>query len=248
MTERVDESGADPAGDPADFRVHVATQAIRLFAEHGYEATSVDQIAAAAGVSRRTFFRQFRSKEDVIFADHESLLEQASEYLAGAPEDPWAAVCEAAHLVFNRFRENRELSVRRYQVVQRVAALRDREIVTGYRYERLFTEYLREAVPSATPLDVVGFAATVTASHNYLLRAMIRGDESATPAELQRALDRIRRTFGVAGDSSADSRAPSTQDVVTVVTYPAGTSAAEVARRVRLQLESSSSIPNLDWH
>ena len=62
MSERVEGSGPDSNDDPADFRVHVATQAIRLFAEHGYEATTVDQIAAAAGVSRRTFFRQFRDE------------------------------------------------------------------------------------------------------------------------------------------------------------------------------------------
>ncbi|RVW09539.1 TetR family transcriptional regulator [Prescottella agglutinans] len=240
MSERAEGTEPDKSGEPADFRVHVANQAIRLFAEHGYEATTVDQVAAAAGVSRRTFFRQFRSKEDVIFADHESLLEQASAYLATTTEDPWVAVCEAARLVFDRFRENRELSVRRYQVVQRVPALRERELVTGHRYERLFTDYLRGAVPSAKPLDVVGFAASVTACHNYLLRAMIRGDETATPAELQRTLAEIRRKFlsATTGPDAAPTSADGT--AVTVVTYPAGTPAEEVARRVRLQLEAAS--------
>jgi len=240
MSERAEGTEPDKSGEPADFRVHVANQAIRLFAEHGYEATTVDQVAAAAGVSRRTFFRQFRSKEDVIFADHESLLEQASAYLATTTEDPWVAVCEAARLVFDRFRENRELSVRRYQVVQRVPALRERELVTGHRYERLFTDYLRGAVPSAKPLDVVGFAASVTACHNYLLRAMIRGDETATPAELQRTLAEIRRKF--LSTTTGPDAAPTSADgtAVTVVTYPAGTPAEEVARRVRLQLEAAS--------
>lgn len=59
-------------------------QALRLFAERGYEATTVDEIAVAAGISRRTFFRQFRSKEDVIFADHEFQLASAQEFLEGA--------------------------------------------------------------------------------------------------------------------------------------------------------------------
>ncbi|PTR24813.1 TetR family transcriptional regulator [Rhodococcus sp. OK519] len=238
MSERGEGTGPDTNGDTADFRVHVATQAIRLFAEHGYEATTVDQIAAAAGVSRRTFFRQFRSKEDVIFADHESLIEQASAYLASTVVDPWEAVCEAAHLVFDRYRENRELSVRRYQVVQRVPALRDRELVTGYRYERVFSDYLRDAVPSAPPLDVVGFTASVTACHNHLLRAMIRGDEHATPEALRDALADIRRKFvpGAPVHEPATTAAPG--EIVTVVTYPAGTPADEVARQVRRQLEA----------
>lgn len=238
MSERVEGTGPDTGGDTADFRVHVATQAIRLFAEHGYEATTVDQIAAAAGVSRRTFFRQFRSKEDVIFADHESLIAQASEFLASTTADPWEAVCDAAHLVFDRYRENRELSVRRYQVVAHVPALRDRELVTGYRYERVFSDYLREAVPSAAALTVVGFTASVTACHNYLLRAMIRGDDHATPEALRSALAEIRHKFapGVAAPRGA---APSARgEVVTVVTYPAGTPADEVARQVRRQLET----------
>lgn len=236
---------ADTAGlDPAGFRVHVVTQAIRLFAEQGYESTTVDQIASAAGVSRRTFFRQFRSKEDVIFVDHESLLEQVSDYLTGEVDDPWAAVCEAAYLVFKHFRDNRELSARRYRVVQGVPALRDREIVTGHRYERLFVEFLRDAVPTEPPLRIVGFAAAVIASHNYLLRAMTRGDDHATAHELRRALLEVRRTFGVAPGHPEEQRDVVPEDsrpaiAVTVVTYPTGTPAGEVARRVREQLESA---------
>ncbi|MBM7459172.1 TetR family transcriptional regulator [Rhodococcus coprophilus] len=237
----------EPAGpDPAQFRVHVVTQAIRLFSEFGYESTTVEQIAAAAGVSRRTFFRQFRSKEDVIFADHESLLERVAEYLSGSFGDPWLAACDAAELVFGHFRDRRELAVWRYRVVQRVPALRERELVTTYRYERLFTDFLRAAVPSAEPVRTVSFAAAMTATHNYLLRAMIRGDETATAERLHRALYDVRRTFGVvpsATDSGAGQGRGAPQRAVTVVTFPVGSSPAEVAEQVRRQLEEDPPSP-----
>jgi AcrR family transcriptional regulator len=50
-------------------RDRIRTCALRLFREHGYDATTVEQIAAAAGVSHMTFFRYFPAKEDVVLSD-----------------------------------------------------------------------------------------------------------------------------------------------------------------------------------
>ena len=63
---------------PSAARTDVVAAALELFERQGFEATSVEQIAQAAGVSRSTFFRQFGGKEDVVFADHEVLLERAA--------------------------------------------------------------------------------------------------------------------------------------------------------------------------
>ncbi|GAB7195010.1 TetR/AcrR family transcriptional regulator [Dickeya oryzae] len=46
---------------------------LRLFAEHGYEATTLDEIAEASGIARRTFFHYFRSKDEIILAWQKSL-------------------------------------------------------------------------------------------------------------------------------------------------------------------------------
>ncbi len=173
-----------------------------MFAEQGYEATTVDEIAEAAGISRRTFFRQFRSKEDVIFADHEFQLEQAQEYLSASGEDPWEAVCAAAVQVFERFTQWREIAARRYQVVRRAPALREREIVTVFRYQRLFTDYLRERLPDVPDLSRVQFTAAVTATHNYLLRRMVRGESAAGASDLRAELAAIPR--GAARAARAD--------------------------------------------
>ncbi|MFC4377598.1 TetR family transcriptional regulator [Nocardia halotolerans] len=179
--------------DAAQFRLTVVDQALRLFAERGYEATTVDEIAVAAGISRRTFFRQFRSKEDVIFADHEFQLVSAQEFLEQVTGDPWDAVCEAVLGVFERFTQWRDIAARRYQVVRRVPALREREIVTVFRYERLFTEFLRERLPDTPDLARVQFTAAVTATHNYLLRRMVRGESGAAVGDLRAELALIPR-------------------------------------------------------
>src|SRR6187402_1184151 len=174
----------------------VVAAALELFATQGFEATSVEQIAQAAGVSRSTFFRQFGGKEDVVFADHEVLLDELREWLAKGHGDPWVAVCQASERVFRHFAADPEVARRRYRVVRQVPALREREIVTVFRYERLFDDYLRSSVPGLDPLDAVGFAALVTAVHNHVLRRLLRGSR-VRPAVLRAAFDDVLRRYGV---------------------------------------------------
>ncbi|MGQ3257387.1 MAG: TetR family transcriptional regulator, partial [Microbacterium aurantiacum] len=181
----------------------VVAAALDLFARQGFDQTSVEQIAQAAGVSRSTFFRQFGGKDDVVFADHELLLAQVRDFLAGPHDDPWDAVCEASLLVYSHFAADPELARRRYTVVRGVPALRDREIVTVFRYERLFDEYLRAAIPGLDPLDAVGFSAVVTAVHNHVLRQLLRGSKRVPASVLRGALDDARRRFGVHPDAEA---------------------------------------------
>jgi hypothetical protein len=95
--------------------------------------------------------------------------------------------------VFERFTQWRDIAARRYRVVRRVPALREREIVTVFRYERLFTDFLREQLPDASDLARVQFTAAVTATHNYLLRRMVRGESDAGAADLRVELAAIPR-------------------------------------------------------
>jgi AcrR family transcriptional regulator len=71
--------------------------ALRLFAERGYSATTVADIAAAAGVSQRTFFRYFESKEDVALQDVTLLLPAFERVIRGRPaaEPPLRALRDA---------------------------------------------------------------------------------------------------------------------------------------------------------
>jgi AcrR family transcriptional regulator len=78
-------------------RTRLADAASRLFLHRGYDATTVEDIAREAGVSRRTFFRYFPSKEEVFFADARDRLARFEAIVAerGLVGGAWAAVVGA---------------------------------------------------------------------------------------------------------------------------------------------------------
>jgi AcrR family transcriptional regulator len=67
-------------------RAEVAEVAMRLVQEHGFDKTTVDQIAAEAGLSRTSFFRYFATKEDVILGHLEEIRQRLLEAFAERPE------------------------------------------------------------------------------------------------------------------------------------------------------------------
>ncbi len=70
----------------------LAEAAIRQFEAKGFAATTVEDVAEAAGYSPRTFFRQFATKEDVLFFDLPDILDPLRELLAAPPASAWDAV------------------------------------------------------------------------------------------------------------------------------------------------------------
>jgi AcrR family transcriptional regulator len=68
-------------------RERLSRAAMALFLERGFEATTLDDIAAAADVSRRSFFHYFASKEDVVFAWHEEITAALIAAVATRPRD-----------------------------------------------------------------------------------------------------------------------------------------------------------------
>lgn len=71
-------------------RGHVLAQAWLLFTEHGFDHTTVDQIAAASGMSRRTFFRYFPTKDALLVEFLADVGQQLCEQMAGRPADETA--------------------------------------------------------------------------------------------------------------------------------------------------------------
>ncbi|MCY0936273.1 TetR family transcriptional regulator [Streptomyces sp. H34-S4] len=187
-------------------RRELAAAAMELFANKGYEATTVDEIASVAGVARRTFFRHFRSKEEAIFPDHDDTLTRAEAVLDVAPahEHPLDTVCRGIKEVMKMYAASPAVSVERYRLTREVPALREREIASVARYERLFTRYLLAHFDETDhhdgnddPLLAEVAASAVVTAHNHVLRRWLRaGGQGDVEAQLDHAFSIVRKTFG----------------------------------------------------
>ncbi len=74
---------------------------MQLFLDQGFEQTTIDQIASTAGISRRSFFRYFGTKEDIVLGDLASQGELVRDALSKVPSTvgPWEALRQALHAV-----------------------------------------------------------------------------------------------------------------------------------------------------
>ncbi len=195
MTEtREEQRRASPAEAIVD-------AAFRLFDERGYDETSVDDIAAAAGVSRSSFFRLFRSKEMVIFPDHDAVLAAVEERLAASTEkSAILAVSDAVRVVLFHYIAEGPMARRRYRLTSTVAALRERELISGARYQQLFRTYISDwgdgSEESERRAELM--AAAVVAAHNRVLRRWLREESEDPHVEIDEAMAQVHALFAPA--------------------------------------------------
>src|SRR5579863_6613129 len=88
MTEQgvADQAAARRGRPPSTSRRELRLIALRLFAERGFESTTIEQISAEAGVSERTFFRYFTTKASVLWAEFETEVDTIRYALAQVPD------------------------------------------------------------------------------------------------------------------------------------------------------------------
>ncbi|SCE06671.1 transcriptional regulator, TetR family [Streptomyces sp. BpilaLS-43] len=214
MDEQRDGSGQGGARAPeaADdkektpIRELLVSAAFELFTEHGYDSTTIDDIVRRAGVGRRSFFRYFPTKEEVVFPDHERALADMVRYLDEGDQepDPVGRACGAARMVMRMYAENSEFSVKRYALTRKVAALKTHETSVVRRYERALAAYLKRQFALLPDGDMRAYtiAASVVAAHNFGLRAWLRsGARGDAAAAVDQALNLVHRTWSDAGET-----------------------------------------------
>jgi AcrR family transcriptional regulator len=197
--------------------------AFALFEEHGYERTTVDDITDRAGVGRATFFRTFRSKEDVIFPDHDAVLRTVDARLTGAtPKTALVAVSEAIRLVLLHYLAEGDLARSRYRLTRSVPALRIREIAGTHQYQQVFRTFIHDWLGGGpeTALKAELMAAAVVTTHNYVLRRWLRGLTQEPEAEFDAAMTQTLALFtdrDPAAGSTSVIVLRTTQDLDTVL-------------------------------
>jgi mycofactocin system transcriptional regulator len=104
---------------------HISNVAIDLFSAHGFDEVSVDDVAHAAGIARRTLFRYYPSKNALPWGDFDAHLEHMRDLLAGLdPDVPIGDALRTALLAFNSFDDNETARHRqRMRVILETAAL-----------------------------------------------------------------------------------------------------------------------------
>jgi len=143
-------------------REAILEAATRLYLHAGYDATTVDDIAEAAAVARRTFFRYFPRKDDTVFPHQEERIALFRERLAAqrAAHAPFAAAKAACLELAQLFVQNRSELVAQNAIVRESPAL----IARQTEYDVLWEAALyRTLLPSSTPSPIAQRHARVFA-------------------------------------------------------------------------------------
>ena len=167
--------------------------AMRLYVERGYEQTTVAEIAGAAGLTARTFFRYFADKREVLFAGSELLQQRMVEALEAAPPaaPPMQAVAGTLDAAAELLGGNREHSRLRQSVIAANPELQERELIKMARLAGALADGLRGRgvpEPDASLAAEAGIVAFRIAFETWVGAA----EDAGLGRVMRESLDRLR--------------------------------------------------------
>ena len=128
-----------------DARERLQLAALALYGERGYEETTVAEIAERAGLTKRTFFRYFADKREVLFWGSELLEQQMVAAIEAAPASAPALgmIGAALDAAAARFEEVREFAGPRHRIIASSRELRERELIKAASLAAAMAQALR---------------------------------------------------------------------------------------------------------
>jgi AcrR family transcriptional regulator len=165
-----------------DARARLQEAALTLYGERGYEETTVAQIAERAGLTKRTFFRYFTDKREVLFWGSELLEQQMVAAIEAAPASASAlgmigAALDAAAV---RFEEVREFAGPRHRIIASSHELQERELIKAASLAAAMERSLRARGFDGTAAALAAWTGT-TIMHVAFEQWV--GDPNQTPFE-----------------------------------------------------------------
>jgi AcrR family transcriptional regulator len=175
MVRRMD--GGLRAQKKARTRQRLVQVALSLFEARGFDEVTVEEIAAAAMVSPRTFYRYFGTKEAVLYDDQDEALHLLHEAITSHPADeaPLAAIRAGVLVLARRTPQTVELTLRRARLSQATTSLGEyqRSTLTP-RWEETITAAVAERLDVDAAADVrprllagIGLAVIASLSHTF---------------------------------------------------------------------------------
>jgi AcrR family transcriptional regulator len=178
----------------------IRAAAFGLFTEHGYEATTVDQIAAAAEVSPSTFFRYFPTKEDVVISDDYDPLMESGLRARPAGEPVITSIRESMLGPLRRIlAAERDEVLLRMQLYRQVPAIRARALVEQQRTGGMLCRLLSER--TGLPADGLELRALVAAVLAASSEAVLFWAEHGGAEDLPDLLDKAISALDPSGGS-----------------------------------------------
>lgn len=169
--------------------------ALDLFEEHGFDSTTVEDIASRAGVTKRTFFRHYADKREVLFGGDSgtSFVSLFAQGLAAADPDlpPERALTGALEHVAATFEVRWAFARRRQGVLAANASLRERELVKMETVVGVLADGLR-ARGVADPAATVAAEAAVAVFRTAFARWVSTAEEGDLAAEVRTVAAALR--------------------------------------------------------
>lgn len=174
---------------------HITDVAIDLFAARGFGEVSVDDVAQAAGIGRRTVFRYYASKNAIPWGDFDAHLRQLRELLDGIePEAPLGEALRAALLAFNTFGDSETARHRRrMRVILQTDELQAYSMTMYAGWRTVIAEFVaRRAGLHATDLRPQTVAWMMLGVALSAYERWLRDESLELPDVLGEAFDAIR--------------------------------------------------------
>jgi AcrR family transcriptional regulator len=174
----------------------IRASALRLFREQGYDATTVDQIAAAAGVSHMTFFRYFPAKEDVALSDSYDPL--IASHIAQTPAT-WPLTQRIRAVLVQGLRHvydtDRDTLLAQNKLIVSTPALRERLWAHQIATQQLILQALQAGQDDQHPTfqDRVTVAACLAATTTAVLAWVENDGIPELPDLIEQAFDTLTR-------------------------------------------------------